>query len=136
MPSGWNVKKELTHLINASAPLIFITASNTQEKQPPYWTAASYVGIFLSSRNVTIQVFSALLSLTSVFGMGTGGPSTSSTPTYFPHHFWRLVHYTTPFCKMQGFFQNINIQFVILIKNILIVLKLSYNLYFNWTYIL
>ena len=39
------------------------------------------VGIFLSSRAVTSQVFSALMSLTSVFGMGTGGPPTSSTPT-------------------------------------------------------
>ena len=40
------------------------------------------VGIFLFSRAVTSQVSSALLSLTSVFGMGTGGPSASSTPTY------------------------------------------------------
>ena len=40
-----------------------------------------YVGIFLFSRAVTSQLFSALLSLTSVFGMGTGGPSASSTPT-------------------------------------------------------
>ena len=41
-----------------------------------------YVGIFLFSRIVTNQVSSAPLSLTSVFGMGTGGPSTSSTPTH------------------------------------------------------
>ena len=41
----------------------------------------SYWGIYikenasttLSSQDVSIQVFSALLSLTSVFGMGTGG---------------------------------------------------------------
>ena len=39
------------------------------------------VGISLSSQAVTSQVFSAPLSLTSVFGMGTGGPSASSTPT-------------------------------------------------------
>ena len=39
------------------------------------------VGIFLFFRIVTNQVSSAPLSLTSVFGMGTGGPSTSSTPT-------------------------------------------------------
>ena len=48
------------------------------------------VGISLSSRAVTSQVFSAPLSLTSVFGMGTGGPSASSTPTillylFFPY---------------------------------------------------
>ena len=41
----------------------------------------SDVGIFLSSRAVASQVFSALQGLTSVFGMGTGGPPASSTPT-------------------------------------------------------
>ena len=41
------------------------------------------VGIFLFSQAVTSQLSSALLSLTSVFGMGTGGPSASSTPTIF-----------------------------------------------------
>ena len=39
------------------------------------------VGISLFSRAVASQVSSAPLSLTSVFGMGTGGPSVSSTPT-------------------------------------------------------
>ena len=39
------------------------------------------VGIDLSSRAVASQVFSALQSLTSVFGMGTGGPSALKTPT-------------------------------------------------------
>ena len=39
------------------------------------------VGILLLSRAVTSQVSSARASLTSVFGMGTGGPSPSSTPT-------------------------------------------------------
>ena len=48
------------------------------------------VGISLSFQAVTSQVFSAPLSLTSVFGMGTGGPSASSTPTillylFFPY---------------------------------------------------
>ena len=41
------------------------------------------VGVDLSSRAASSQVFSALLSLTTVFGMGTGGPSTSSTPTIY-----------------------------------------------------
>ena len=36
---------------------------------------------YLFSRPVTRQVSSAELSLTSVFGMGTGGPSPQSTPT-------------------------------------------------------
>ena len=51
------------------------------KKQIPYWVSALYVGIFLLSRAVSSQVSSALMSLTSVFGMGTGGPSSSSTPT-------------------------------------------------------
>ena len=41
------------------------------------------VGILLLSRAVASQVSSARASLTSVFGMGTGGPSPQSTPTYF-----------------------------------------------------
>ena len=36
---------------------------------------------YLSSRQVTLQVLWARVSLTSVFGMGTGGPSPQSTPT-------------------------------------------------------
>ena len=39
------------------------------------------VGYDLSSRLVAKQVFSALQSLTSVFGMGTGGPSALETLT-------------------------------------------------------
>ena len=49
-----------------------------------------YVGIFLFSRAVTSQLSSALLSLTSVFGMGTGGPSASSTPTLIYALFFSL----------------------------------------------
>ena len=41
----------------------------------------NYVGIDLSFQSVARQVFSALLSLTAVFGMGTGGPSALKTPT-------------------------------------------------------
>ena len=63
------------------------------------------VGISLFSRAVTSQVSSAPLSLTSVFGMGTGGPSASSTPTIlFYRFFWRLVYYIITFCRMQVFF--------------------------------
>ena len=39
------------------------------------------VGVFLFSHLVAKALSSALQSLTSVFGMGTGGPSASSTPT-------------------------------------------------------
>ena len=51
------------------------------KKQPSYWTTALCVGENLFFRAVTSQVSSAPASLTSVFGMGTGGPSRQSTPT-------------------------------------------------------
>ena len=41
------------------------------------------VGIDLSSRAVARKVLSAQQSLTSVFGMGTGGPFALKTPTFF-----------------------------------------------------
>ena len=37
---------------------------------------------YLFFQAVTSQVFSAQVSLTAVFGMGTGGPSPQSAPTY------------------------------------------------------
>ena len=39
------------------------------------------IGVFLFSQPVAGQLSSALQGLTSVFGMGTGGPPASSTPT-------------------------------------------------------
>ena len=45
------------------------------------FTSHADVGIELSSRTVSRKVFSPLQSLTSVFGMGTGGPSAFVTPT-------------------------------------------------------
>ena len=47
------------------------------------------VGFDLFSRAVASQVFSALQSLTSVFGMGTGGPSALKKPTrlVFPSYY-------------------------------------------------
>ena len=48
------------------------------------------VSIELSSRAVARKVFSPLQSLTSVFGMGTGGPSafvTLTILTYLKEHF-------------------------------------------------
>ncbi len=41
---------------------------------------ATSIGISLFSHLVAKALSSAPLSLTSVFGMGTGGPSASSTP--------------------------------------------------------
>ena len=41
------------------------------------------VSVELSSRAVSSQVFSPLQRLTSVFGMGTGGPTALKTLTHF-----------------------------------------------------
>ena len=46
--------------------------------QPKLWVLCWH---YLSSRAVARQVLSAQMSLTSVFGMGTGGPSLQSIPT-------------------------------------------------------
>ena len=54
---------------------------NLTIKMPTLLDGHFDVGISLSFQAVTSQVFSAPLSLTSVFGMGTGGPSASLTPT-------------------------------------------------------
>ena len=60
------------------------------------------VGVDLSFRLVSKQVLSALVSLTSVFGMGTGGPSPLKTPTYI----WNIpnIHYSVPLVK--GFLED------------------------------
>ena len=52
-----------------------------RRKKTAAQAAVFRVGIDLSSRSVSRQVLSALVSLTSVFGMGTGGPSPLKTPT-------------------------------------------------------
>ena len=52
-----------------------------------FYNKKERAGIALSSRVVSNQVFSALMSLTSVFGMGTGGSSSLMTPTVFLYCF-------------------------------------------------
>ena len=64
-----------------------------KERSELYLTSG--VGEYLSSRAVSSQVLSARQSLTSVFGMGTGGPSALITPTIglcFPQS---LVYHTS-----------------------------------------
>ena len=51
------------------------------EGRPSFRSASLGVGFDLSSRTVASEVLSALQSLTSVFGMGTGGPSALMKPT-------------------------------------------------------
>ena len=50
---------------------------------------------YLSSRAVTRKVLSAKVCLTSVFGMGTGGPTPQSTPTYIRFGFTELLYCST-----------------------------------------
>ena len=53
-----------------------------QKKKPHNRSCEVLCSRYLSSRAVTRQVLSAYMSLTSVFGMGTGGPSSQSIPTH------------------------------------------------------
>ena len=46
---------------------------------------------YLSSQAVASQVLWTEMSLTTVFGMGTGGPSPLKTPTAFGTH--QILHY-------------------------------------------
>ena len=68
-----------------------------RQKKPP-----TFVGglcwRYLFSRPVTRQLSSAQMSLTSVFGMGTGGPSSQSTPTRMDE--LSLIFY---FAALRGF---------------------------------
>ena len=66
------------------------------------------VGIALSSRVASNQVFSALMSLTAVFGMGTGGPSSLKTPTSqcCSHLRFSDCYYRLTSRKSQGFFET------------------------------
>ena len=52
------------------------------QKAPPKRMELFKCWHYLSSRAVARQVLSARVSLTSVFGMGTGGPSQQSIPTH------------------------------------------------------
>ena len=66
----------------------------------------SCVGIELSSRTVARKVLSPLQSLTSVFGMGTGGPSAFITPTLFFSRIlnpWKLNNKSS----ISAFFRNL-----------------------------
>ena len=77
----------------------FFQNLSDKRKNRSYYCSSLYcVGIALSSRAASSQVLSALMSLTTVFGMGTGGPSSLKTPTYaygIPYSFHSvLVLYT------------------------------------------
>ena len=62
---------------------IILYGFKTKEKRLRLSSEAYFVqvGDYLFSRAVSSELSSAQVSLTSVFGMGTGGTSPSSTPT-------------------------------------------------------
>ena len=64
------------------APLRAFHSYMKQENKERPLFSCNCVGFDLSSRLVAKQVFSALQSLTSVFGMGTGGPSALKVLTF------------------------------------------------------
>ena len=85
---GWLERRTIKKMINS-----IIKQKRQLQKYPPGTVcncrqifrikkySLSSVGIFLFSQPVARLLFSALQGLTSVFGMGTGGPPASSTPT-------------------------------------------------------
>ena len=65
-----------------SAASLSILGFRIEQKRQPKWLSL-LCWRYLFFRPVSRQVSSAQVSLTSVFGMGTGGPSLQSTPTHF-----------------------------------------------------
>ena len=78
LPFAWRIRGfVLFFLLEVRKPkeLSLLRLSSSFEK----------AGTYLSSQVVSNQVFSAQSSLTSVFGMGTGGSSTSSAPAIYAY---------------------------------------------------
>ena len=69
------------HYTTSAASLSILGFRIEQKRQPKWLSLLCWRYLFF--RPVSRQVSSAQVSLTSVFGMGTGGPSLQSTPTYF-----------------------------------------------------
>ena len=70
---AWALRQRSPHF--RGSPRCHRIASESTKKAPAIADTLYSVGIYLSSRHVAMQVLSARQSLTSVFGMGTGGPS-------------------------------------------------------------
>ena len=77
------------------------------KKKPPRF-CGGWCSHYLSSQAVTRQVLSAQMSLTSVFGMGTGGPSSQSIRTHswkrFSPSYLKPVHGFLLFAASSSFF--------------------------------
>ena len=73
------------HIIfKAYLPFCFLLKQFQDKRKTPqnfFWSVFVQVGDYLFSRAVSSELSSAQVSLTSVFGMGTGGTSPSSSPT-------------------------------------------------------
>ena len=69
-------------MVGSYSPLLFREVFFC-EVRTDFSVLISCVSIELSSRTVSRKVFSPLQSLTSVFGMGTGGPSAFVTLTIY-----------------------------------------------------
>ena len=83
-PSDWIKIKHFRRSALFLAPLAGLepaTCGLTVRRSTDWAKEESLCWHYLSSRAVTRQVLSAHMSLTSVFGMGTGGPSWQSIPT-------------------------------------------------------
>ena len=70
------------HYTTSAASLSILGFRIEQKRQPKWLSLLCWRYLFF--RPVSRQVSSAQVSLTSVFGMGTGGPSLQSTPTRCP----------------------------------------------------
>ena len=85
---------------------------------PDYKKSGFCDSIALFSRAASSQVFSALQSLTTVFGMGTGGTSAPKTPDIhlsellLPNN---MAYYITNFRKVNPFFEIFLIFFIFFI---------------------
>ena len=78
-----------------------ISAPTKWQKKSPVLSYGVRCWHYLSSQAVARQVLSARMSLSSVFGMGTGGPSPQSIPTVwmgFTHHLYVKQNYLSNRC--------------------------------------
>ena len=80
---GWKIRITATKRIKVNNLGRAVWNLITQKTAYSFEYAVFCVGIYLFSRAASRRVSSAQASLTSVFGMGTGGPSPQSTPTIY-----------------------------------------------------
>ena len=95
------------HVAMLLAMTLHYIECDDKKRKPPLFLTEVLCSRYLSSQAVTRQVLSAYMSLTSVFGMGTGGPSWQSTRTLwmaFNHLFIsKLFQAVIPLVTHTGF---------------------------------